>query len=104
MTAEDYLRYKEQENKRLFGSESLNIGEAYKAVKMARKEEREKLSWHDLMENPDDLPNNNSIVIVMVTDDCTKNITKARYTRFAWIVDDLCRNKVMAWMEIPEFK
>ena len=42
MTAEDYLRYKEKENKRLFGSESLNIGEAYKAVKMARKEEREK--------------------------------------------------------------
>ena len=42
MTAEDYLRYKEQENKRFFGSESLNIGEAYKAVKMARKEEREK--------------------------------------------------------------
>ena len=42
MTAEDYLRYKEQENKRFFGSESLNIGEAYKAVKMARIEEREK--------------------------------------------------------------
>lgn len=60
--------------------------------------------WHDLRENPDDFPNNNSIVIVMVTDDCTKNITKARYTHFAWIVDDLCRNKVMAWMEIPEFK
>lgn len=60
--------------------------------------------WHDLRENPDDLPNNNSIVIVMVTDDCTKNITKARYTRFAWIVDDLCRNKVIEWMDIPPFK
>ncbi len=60
--------------------------------------------WHDLRKNPNDLPDNNSIVIVMVTDDCTKNIIKARYTHFAWIVDDLCRNKVMAWMEIPEFK
>ena len=104
MTAEDYLRYEEQENKRILGLELLNIGDAYKALKMARKEEREKLSWHDLRENPDDLPYNDSIVIVMVTDDCTKNITKARYTHFAWIVDDLCRDKVIAWMEIPEFK
>lgn len=42
MTAEDYLRDREQENKRFFGSEGLNIGEAYQAVNMARKEEREK--------------------------------------------------------------
>ena len=42
MTPEDYLRYKEQENKRFFGSEWLNIGEAYKAVKMAREEMKEK--------------------------------------------------------------
>ena len=42
MTPGDYLRLKEQENKRFFGSEMLNIGEAYKAVKMARDEEREK--------------------------------------------------------------
>ena len=41
MTTGDYLRLKEQENKRMFGSEGLNIGEAYKAVKMAREEERE---------------------------------------------------------------
>ena len=42
-TAEDYLRSREQENKRLFGNESINIGEAYKAVEMARREEREKI-------------------------------------------------------------
>ena len=42
MTAEDYLRYEEQENKRILGLELLNIGDAYKALKMARKEEREK--------------------------------------------------------------
>ena len=60
--------------------------------------------WHDLRKNPNDLPNNNSIVIVMVTDDCTKNITKARYTNFAWIVDDLKLNEVIAWMDIPAFK
>ena len=42
MTAEDYLRDREQENKRFFGTEMLNIGEAYKALKMARNEEREK--------------------------------------------------------------
>ena len=41
MTTGDYLRLKEQENKRMFGSEGLNIGEAYKAVKMVREEERE---------------------------------------------------------------
>lgn len=60
--------------------------------------------WHDLRKNPNDLPDNNRIVLVIVTDDCTKNITKARYTPFAWIVDDLCRNKVIGWIEIPEFK
>jgi hypothetical protein len=42
MIAEDYLRDREQENKRFLGGEMLNIGEAYKAVDMARKEEREK--------------------------------------------------------------
>lgn len=41
MAPGDYLRLKEQESKRMFGSEGLNIGEAYKAVKMARDEERE---------------------------------------------------------------
>ena len=42
MKAEDYLRAKEQENKRFFGSEMLNIGEAYKALKMAREEMKNK--------------------------------------------------------------
>ena len=42
MKAEDYLRAREQENKRFFGSEGLNIGEAYQAVNMAREEDRKK--------------------------------------------------------------
>jgi len=42
MTPEEYLRAKEQENKRFFGSEMLNIGEAYKALKMAREEMKNK--------------------------------------------------------------
>ena len=42
MKAEDYLRSREQENKRFFGSEGLNIGEAYQAVNMAREEDRKK--------------------------------------------------------------
>ena len=103
MTAEEYLKSNKFQNPGYAGY-YVTLYDAREAVKMARKEEREKLSWHDLRENPDDLPNNNSIVIVMVTDECTKNITKARYTRFAWIVDDLCINKVIAWMEIPKFE
>mgnify|MGYP003590546916 CR=1 FL=1 len=115
MTAEDYLRYKEQENKRLFGSESINIGEAYKEVKMARKEEREKLTWHDLMINPDDLPKDGKEVIV-------------RYIGYSYIGDEECTDiasyvfdqddqcyefkfkalgscqEILAWIEIPEFK
>ena len=42
-TEEDYLRRMEQENKRLFGIEYINIDDAYKAIKKARKEERERI-------------------------------------------------------------
>ena len=113
MTAEDYLRYKEQENKRIFGSESLNIGEAYKALKMARKEERENPTWHDLIINPNDLPKDGKEVIVrytgyMVGEECT-DIASYVFDQdeqcYEWRFREIgsCQ-EILAWIEIPEFK
>lgn len=42
MKAEDYLRTMEEENERFIELKMLNIGDGYKAVDIARKEEREK--------------------------------------------------------------
>ena len=43
--AEDYVRSKAAENMRFFGNEdeSINLGQAYKAIEMARDEERKRI-------------------------------------------------------------
>ena len=43
MIAEEYIKHRGQDNKRFFGTEMLNVGEAYEAIDIARREEREKM-------------------------------------------------------------
>lgn len=60
--------------------------------------------WHDLRKNPNDLPEDFRVVLVMVTIGNTRDIVKVTHTNFAWIGNMLHGSKVLAWMEIPEFK
>ena len=60
--------------------------------------------WHDLRKNPNDLPEDFRVVLVMVTIGNTRDIVKVTHTTFAWIGNMLHGSKVLAWMEIPEFK
>lgn len=43
MIAEEFIRHRGKYNKRFFGKEMLSTGEAYEAIALARKEEREKM-------------------------------------------------------------
>jgi hypothetical protein len=60
--------------------------------------------WHDLRENPNDLPEDFMVVLVIVTIGNTRDIVKVTHTNFAWIGNVLHGSKVIAWMEIPEFE
>jgi hypothetical protein len=60
--------------------------------------------WHDLRKNPDDLPEDFRVVLVIVTIGNTRDIVKVTHTNFAWIGNVLHGSKVIAWIEIPEFK
>ena len=60
--------------------------------------------WHDLRKNPNDLPEDFRVVLVIVTIGNTRDIVKVTHTNFAWIGNVLHGSKVIAWMEIPEFK
>ena len=60
--------------------------------------------WHDLRKNPDDLPDNFRVVLVMVTIGNTRDIVKVTHTNFAWIGNVSHGSKVIAWMEIPNFE
>ena len=56
--------------------------------------------WHDLKENPDDLPSNDRIVLIH----SKYHITTSCYSSSKWLYEGRYNENVVAWMEIPELK
>jgi hypothetical protein len=56
--------------------------------------------WHDLRKNPNDLPNNDRIVLIH----SKYHITTSCYSSSKWLYEGRYNENVLAWMEIPEFK
>lgn len=56
--------------------------------------------WHDLRKNPNDLPNNDRMVLI-ITDG---HVITSKYQIPTWIHEGKYVINVIAWMEIPEFK
>ena len=99
--AEEYAR----ENKRIIKCSCHNydsekdLEEAYLAgLKGARKE-----MWHDLRENPNDLPEENQEVLVLFTlpDKSKNDVITAQFENNDFNFVDL--QDVIAWCEIPTF-
>ena len=99
MTAEEYLKENKFQNPEYAGYD-VALDDAREAVKMARKEEREKLTWHDLRKNPNDLPNNDRMVLI-ITDG---HVITSKYQIPTWIHEGKYVINVIAWMDIPKFK
>ena len=105
MTPEEYLKSNKFQNPEYAGYD-VALDDAREAVKMARKEEREKLTWHDLRKNPNDLPENFDVVIV-----CVKRVSGHTESLIGyndggiWFVEQEGEEpNVIAWMDIPAFK
>lgn len=60
--------------------------------------------WHDLKENPDDLPKENIEVLIIVRRKYQKITFKAFYYLSGWVYQNWSNDVVLAWTEIPEFK
>ena len=56
--------------------------------------------WHDLMKNPNDLPDNDRLVLI-ITDG---HVITSKYQIPTWIHEGKYVINVIAWMDIPAFK
>ena len=56
--------------------------------------------WHDLRNNPDDLPNNDRIVLII----SDYHIITSNYSNLRWGYEETYNINVLAWMDIPKFK
>lgn len=99
MTAEEYLKSNKFQNPEYAGYD-VALDDAREAVKIARKEERGKLTWHDLRKNPDDLPNNDRRVLVI----SDYHVVTSSYSNQKWGYEETYNINVNAWMDIPKFK
>ena len=56
--------------------------------------------WHDLRKNPNDLPDNDRLVLI-ITDG---HVITSKYQIPTWIYEGKYVINVLAWMDIPKFK
>ena len=56
--------------------------------------------WHDLRKNPNDLPDNDRLVLI-ITDG---HLITSKYQITTWIYEGKYVINVLAWMDIPKFK
>ena len=56
--------------------------------------------WHDLRKNPNDLPDNDRLVLI-ITDG---HLITSKYQIPTWIYEGKYVINVLAWMDIPKFK
>ena len=56
--------------------------------------------WHDLRNNPNDLPNNDRIVLII----SDYHVTTSNYSNLKWGYEEAYKINVIAWMDIPKFK
>ena len=56
--------------------------------------------WHDLRKNPNDLPKDDRIVLVI----SDYHVTTSSYCNSKWGYESTYKVKVLAWIDIPAFK
>lgn len=67
-----------------------------------RLKENQKLLWHDLRKNPNDLPESDKEKMYYVTDKDGR-YSLARYYCDTWSDTDIIEN-ILAWYELPKFE
>ena len=61
--------------------------------------------WHDLIDNPSDLPKDDRNVIACVEWNNGSRTSEIACYTYRWVLNSiLSRKRVVAWMEIPKFK